>query len=102
MMDELTALEQRVGEKWVTVASARTPQWELPDDPFDFSEWVTNDPGPIHVPQLPREQWASYPAKRTVTLLLCDKLLDKADELTDEQWLMLCLAMQYGGKTRLS
>lgn len=101
-MDALDELEHRVGEKWATVAATRTPQWELPDNPFDFSEWMTIDPGLIRVPQFPRERWASYPAKRTLALMVCDTLLDRVDELTDEQWMMVCLAMQYGGKTRIS
>jgi len=42
------------------------------------------------------------PAKRTVALILAERLLDDAENLTDEQWLQLCLVMQYGGKTRLT
>lgn len=79
------------------------PQWEMPDDPFDMSAWLNNaEPLSPAVPQFPREQWASYPTRRTVTLLTCDRLLDKADELTDEQWMDVCLLMQFGGKTRLT
>lgn len=101
-MDQLETLEQRVGQKWAAAVAARIPHLDMPDDPFDFSDWLTGDPVPEPVLEFPREQWATYPAKRTVTLLLCDKLLDKADDLTDEQWMMVGLAMQYGGKTRLS
>jgi hypothetical protein len=100
--DALVELERHVGEKWIAAASARTPQWPLPDDPLDISTWQTDTtPLPDDWPQFPREQWASYPAKRTVTLLLCDRMLD-FDELTDEQWTHVCFLMQYGGKTRLS
>lgn len=52
--------------------------------------------------QFPRERWASYPAKRTATLLMCEKLLDNADELTDQVWVLLCAAMVYGGRTRIA
>lgn len=98
---DLAELERRVGEKWVAAVAVRLPEFEL----LDLGGWADSASlsFPVTVgPQFPRETWASYPAKRTVTLLLCEKLLDNAAELTDEQWITLCLAMQYGGKTRLS
>ena len=101
-MDELETLEQRVGEKWAAAAATRAPQWDLDDDPLDLSNWSTGDPDTAPVMQFPRERWASYPAKRTATLLMCEKLLDHADELTDQVWVLLCAAMFYGGRTRIA
>jgi hypothetical protein len=118
MSEDLDVLEQRVGEKWAAAAAARMPKWESAE--FDVSEWVdvAKIPLPVNAfemstvgqplppplpdtPQFPREQWVSYPAKRTAALMVADRLLD-FDELTDEQWIQLCLLMQYGGKTRVA
>jgi hypothetical protein len=115
MSESLEELELRVGEKWATAAATREPQWETVE--VDLSAWLGEIPIPDNAwemstvgqplppllpdtPQFPREQWASYPAKRTVALLIADRLLD-FDELTDEQWMTLCFLMQHGGKTRL-
>jgi hypothetical protein len=97
---DLDVLERRVGEKWVA-AAARMPRWELPE--FDMSAWdeAMKTPLPPDVPQFPREQWASYPNRRRVALMIADRLLD-FDELSDEQWVTLCMVMQYGGKTRIA
>lgn len=101
-MDVLDELEQRVGEKWATAAAARLTPLPGPFDFTDWTDWATIEPDALTtVPQFPREQWASYPARRTVTLMICDRMLD-FDELTDEQWAQVCLLMQYGGKTRLT
>ena len=40
-----------------------------------------------------------YPAKRTIALLLADRLLDKA-ELTDYDWLTICHLVLFGGRVR--
>lgn len=98
----LDELEQRVGEKWAAIAASR-----LPAEAFDLSQWaqwgdIEQPPTQSPPTQFPRERWASYPARRTVTLLTCDRMLDFADALTDEQWMTVCFLMQYGGKTRLS
>jgi hypothetical protein len=107
---DLDVLERRVVEKWVA-AAARMPRWELPEfdmsawelPEFDMSAWdeAMKTPLPPGTPQFPREQWASYPNRRRVALMICDRLLD-FDELTDEQWVTLCMVMQYGGKTRIA
>lgn len=100
-VEDLDALERRVSEKWIAAAAARMPQWDLPDNPFDSTEWLGDVSAiPSDVPQFPREQWASYPNRRTVTLLTVDRMLDL--EMTDEQWMQVSFLMQYGGKTRLS
>lgn len=99
-VDELTALENRVGEKWIAAAAARNPEWPVPDFEFDMSSWTDVAPLPPGTMQFPRERWASYPTQRTVVLMLADRMLDL--DLTDEQWAQLCFLMQYGGKTRLS
>lgn len=101
--DDLDELEQRVGEKWAAAGAARI-------GPIELGEWgalfdmYDGDVQPLSpdVPQFPREQWASYPAKRTFVLLACEAMLDRAGPLTDEQWTTLCMAMQYGGKTRIA
>lgn len=104
--DELGQLERRVTEKFAAAAAARTSLWsELPA--FDITEWFDSldDTGAVAVPddwpQFPREQWVSYPNKRTAALLLAERLLD-AEHLTDRQWTTLCLLMSYGGKERIA
>lgn len=102
--EDLAALEERVGAKWAAAALARTQIWPAVDlDAFSIDTWLVN-PGPIEPPQLqfPREQWVSYPTRRMVALTVCDRLLDKVDELTDEQWVTLCWALQYAGKSRVA
>lgn len=103
-MTDMSELELRVGEKWTAVAAAR-----LDPDTFDIGEWAVHhardgDVRPLSagVLQFPCEQWASCPAKRTLALLACEAMLDRADTLTDEQWTMLCVAVQYGGKMRIA
>ncbi|MFN3005123.1 hypothetical protein [Mycolicibacterium wolinskyi] len=99
-MNDLQEIERRVTEKWCAAATARFPYSR---DGFDVAQWFRDlPPLPPGTPQFPREQWVSYPAARTATLLVCERLLDSADKLTDEQWATLCLAMQYGGKTRVA
>jgi hypothetical protein len=99
--DDLPAIEDRVARKWAAAAAKRMdgfdPQWKL-----DVGSWVLPDAElPADVPQFPREQWVSYPMKRTLALLLCERVLDSG-ELSDEQWMWLCAVMQYGGKTRVA
>ena len=94
-MSELEALERRVGEKFVAVAAARTPNLPLFDMEID---WWSGSP-PSDVPQFPRERWVSYPNRRTVTLTLIDRVLDL--DLDDPQWVQVCWLWQYGGKVRL-
>lgn len=101
MSDDLRELERRVGEKWAAAATARIPERELPVFDIHMSAWQNLPPLPPGTPQFPREQWASYPARRTAALLAADRMLD-FDELTDEQWMDVCLVMQYGGKTRIA
>lgn len=102
---DLDVLERCICEKWVAAAAARAPMWPMPEDPLDFdmSAWdeAMKTPLPPDVPQFPREQWASYPNRRRVALMIADRLLD-FDELSDEQWVTLCMVMQYGGKTRIA
>lgn len=100
--EALEELERRVAEKWAAATAARTPEWPLPDvEPIDFSDWQMK-PLPPDWPQFPREKWATYPVKRIVTLMICDRSLDMADRMTAEQWFQVCFLMQYGGKTQLS
>lgn len=102
-MSDLDALERRVTEKWATAAASRIPADVFDPsgwlDGVDMSAWRRNLPP--SAPQFPREQWVSYPNKRTVALLIADRLLD-FDELSDEQWATLNVVMLYGGKTRIA
>lgn len=103
MADQLADLEQRVTARWTEAFTAR-----FGADPFDADNGWRDDGrlgigaiGPA-TPQFPREQWAIQPARRTVVLMLCDRLIDIADQLDDGQWHQLGFLMQYGGKVRLS
>lgn len=98
MDDALGQLERRVGEKWAAAAAARFP---ADVDPFDPSDWLGDEPHAEPVMQFPREQWVSYPNKRTAALIVADNMLNNADDLTDMQWTLLCRIMLYGGKTRI-
>jgi hypothetical protein len=106
MSEDLEELERRVAEKWAAAAAARIGVYS-PGFSFDVAGWFDSlaDSGEVSMPddwpQFPREQWVSYPNKRTAALLLADRLLD-FDELDDEQWSTLCLLMHYGGKTRIA
>lgn len=97
-MRDLSDLEQRVTTRWREALTARCGS-----DPFDTSNWLTSD-SPIDptTPQLPHERWAIQPVLRTVVLLLCDQMLNLADQLTDQEWNYLEFLMLYGGKTQLS
>lgn len=97
-IDDLAAAETRVRTKWFAAMNARGPA--LPTEPFNASDWMTGEPPPSTL-QFPREQWANYPACRRVVLALCDRMLDFADQLTDEQWAALDFLIQYGGRTPL-
>jgi hypothetical protein len=44
-----------------------------------------------------RQPFATYS-----TLLACEHMLERAEPLTDDQWLTVCLLMQYGYKTRIA
>ena len=100
MGDELTQLEERVTRKWAQAAASR-----MPESSFDASAWHDLDTEwggtALNAPQFPREQWVSYPAKRTVSLMTCDRMLD-FEELTDEQWMTLSFLMLYGGRERIA
>jgi hypothetical protein len=105
MSDSLEQLERRVGEKWASAAATRFPADAFDPsgwlDGIDASEWGLDELSPGTM-QFPREQWASYPNARTVALLTAEAALGRADELTDEQWVTVCMVMQYGGKTRIA
>jgi hypothetical protein len=100
MTEPLEELELRVGGKWVAAAAARTPEWSVPDFEFDMSAWTDVAPLPPGTMQFPREQWVSYPRRRTMSLLVVDRMLDL--DMNDEQWGQVCFLMQYGGKERIA
>ena len=104
MTEALEDLERRVLARWAAAAAERTPdsfdvsKWS---GVYDHASWLPDDAGLPPPMQFPREQWVSYPAKRRVSLMLCDRMLD-FDVLTDEQWMLLCMTVQYGGKERIA
>ena len=97
-MYDLDGLERRVCEKWIGVAAERMPDWAVPEIDFDRQSWTPPPDTPEPVMQFPREQWLTYPAKRTIALLLCDRLLGM--DLDDGAWTQVCYLMRYGGKVR--
>jgi len=102
MSDTLEVLERRVGEKWAAAVEARAPSWPI-STALDVSAWIgTTKELPSGTLQFPREQWVSCPLKRMAALIYCEHLLDRATELTDEQWIALNTVMLYGGNTRIA
>lgn len=98
----LSELEARVAAKWGAAALTRTPPVEVLSELFDIHTWLAGQE-PVYPPaQFPRQVWANHPSTRRVALMVCDRLLDNAEELTDEQWATLCVAMQYAGRERIS
>lgn len=96
--DDLAAAETRLRTKWFAAMEARGAA--LPTEPYNASDWKIGEPPPATL-QFPRQQWANYPAGRRVVLALCDRMLDFADQLTDQQWAALNFLIQYGGRTPL-
>ncbi len=98
----LIGLEERVTRRWQEAVAARNPQWPTPDVELS-TDWAEamQKPLPPGTMQFPREQWVSYPNRRTIVLVLADRLLD-FEELTDEQWHTLNFLMLYGGKERIA
>ena len=98
LMEDLAALERRVAEKFLAYASTRLPQWELPDFDIDWDAWRNLPPLPPGTMQYPRQQWFTYPNRRTISLAIVDRMLD-FDELTDDQWADVTFLMWYGGRS---
>lgn len=100
--ESLDELESRVTAKWAAAAADRIQGFS---DIFDPSAWNTvvdmGADAPSPTMQFPREQWVSYPAKRTVALILADRMLD-LDSITDEQWMQVSFIVQYAGKERVA
>ena len=95
----LAELEAKVGKRWADHAATREPDWPLPDlKPIDIRRWGAPITADV---QFPREQWVAYPAKRTIALTLANRLMD-FDNLSDDQWMMVCHLVFYGGKVRVS
>lgn len=96
-MTDLAELEERVTEKWARTASQRVDLSGFnPNKWGDLRDWGAA----ADVPQFPREQWATYPGKRLIILMLVDRMLDL--EMNDEQWYALNYLMLYGGRTRIA
>lgn len=101
---ELDELERRVGEKWAREAAALFP--DAPE--FDVTTWTppkapASEPLPqFPLRQFPREQWITYPARRTAVLTACEQVLDGHHGLALDEWQLLCLAMLYGGRVRIA
>lgn len=98
-MSDLADAETRLLTKWVAAMEARGTASAT--DPVNDSSWIAGEGAAPSTLQFPRQRWASYPAHRRVVLALCDRMLDFADQLTDEQWATLNFLILYGGRTPL-
>lgn len=101
-------LEERVWEKFAAEAKRRGAIWDLPDD--EVAGWaplrdaLKPDPAAPPIPpekQFPREQWITWPNRRRIALLLCERALDGPEPLDDQRWWQVSFLMQYGGKERI-
>ena len=100
--ETLDQLEQRIGQRWAEATAAH-----IPSDPLDLKDWLAStltDPQVYssNLPQFPREQWVTYPPRRTVSLLLVDNALNAAEKLTESDWLALAFLMTHGGRERIA
>lgn len=102
----LDELEKRVGEKF-TQAWKDCPQRMILGEAFNPDHWsdnlsdewagVTTEPEPV--PQLPREQWVTYPNRRAIALTICETWIDKGWDLSDPTFMFCYL---YGGRERIA
>ncbi|TQK29396.1 hypothetical protein [Arthrobacter sp. SLBN-53] len=52
--------------------------------------------------QFPRPQWITYPNRRVVILITCDRALDLWDDLTLEQRAQIAFLLEHGGRERIA
>ncbi len=124
---DLDDLEKRVGGRYAEKMAAL---WTLPDGEFSTVEfgadWTEHlkpvaDQGrtieistvgqplpppiiplPTPVMQFPREQWITYPQKRTISLLIADRMIDLWDTVAIEQQAQVGYLVLYGGRERIA
>lgn len=92
----LQDLERRVTEKLIAANRAAHPEWAAVT--VTLSEVGTLPPPelPADWPQFPREQWITYPHRRTCGLILADRAIDLG-LLAEAEWLV-----QYAGRERIA
>lgn len=112
-VEDLDALEAGVYRRYAEAVSA-----SIPDTP-DFSDWLDMLSPPTKytvdtalvcadavtvVPQFPSEQWITYPARRRVSLMLVDQMLNRiADGNTTRDWLTMAgILLTFGGRSRIA
>lgn len=111
---DLDELERRVAERFM---EKRCSESDISDAPaFDWTEWLspmTPPAGrtiemstagqPLPPPlQFPRPQWITYPNRRVVILITCDRALDLWDDLTLEQRAQIAFLLEHGGRERIA
>ncbi len=116
---QLDELEKRVPARFYEKMAELWPLPNLTVDSADWAEALRSGPGqlfalgpeqeftiegPVAPPewQFPREQWLVYPHRRTITLLICDRMIDLWDELTVEQKHQVGFLLTYGGRERVA
>lgn len=95
-MDDLAALEERVRQKYLDAVGADNPAFAA----FDWSAWLAEvtvlEPLPPGTPPFPREQWVTWPNRRTIGLLIADHAIDRG--LLSEAGFLLA----YAGRERVA
>lgn len=114
MPTDLDELDRRVTERFIDKTRS---EWDLPETPtLDWSDWLgpaTPPAGqtieistvgqPLPPPlQFPRPQWITYPNRRVVALIICDRALDMWDDLTAEQRAQIAFLIDHGGRERIA
>lgn len=116
---QLEELEKRVPARFYEKMAELWPLPNLTVDSVDWAEALKSGPGKLlnlgteqeftiegtvaHAElQFPREQWVVYPHRRTITLLICDRMIDLWDDLTIEQKSQVGFLLTYGGRERVA
>ncbi|SKU30393.1 Uncharacterised protein [Mycobacteroides abscessus subsp. abscessus] len=110
-VEDLEVLETRVYRRYAQAVAASIPT--MPD----FSNWLdmlspptkyTVDTALVcadtvtQVPQFPPERWITYPARRRVSLMLADEMLNRINGgNTAHDWLTMAgILLTFGGRSR--
>ncbi|MFV8274935.1 hypothetical protein [Mycobacteroides abscessus] len=110
-VEDLHVMEMRVYRRYAEAVAASIPA--MPD----FSDWLdmlspptkyTVDTALVcadtvtEVPQFPPERWITYPARRRVSLMLADEMLNRINGgNTAHDWLAMAgILLTFGGRSR--
>lgn len=110
-VEDLHVMEMRVYRRYAEAVAASIPA--MPD----FSDWLdmlspptkyTVDTALVcadtvtEVPQFPLERWITYPARRRVSLMLVDEMLNRINGgNTAHDWLAVAgILLTFGGRSR--